>query len=179
VIWAKEFVQLDKTVHDRASFDCGEAALNKFIQEYAARHMEASISTTMVLPAAEPLPNGKYPICAFYTITASSILRETLPASYKKRLPTYPIGVFLLAQLAVHSDCQKQGLGKITLIKALEYLWDINNIMRVYAVIVDCLNEKVEKFYSKYNFEILDRNAKGQARMFLPMRTIGMLFPEK
>lgn len=176
MIWANEFVELDKAAHDRASFDCGEAALNKFIQDYAAKHMEANISTTMVLPASKPLPNGKYPICAFYTIAPSSIRRETLPASYKKRLPYYPIPVFLIAQIAVHSDCQGQGLGKITLIKALEYLWDINNHMRAYAVIVDCLNRDIENFYSQYDFEILDRNEKGQARMFLPMQTVEELF---
>jgi len=29
--WAYEFVELDKAIHDRASFDCGEAELNVFI----------------------------------------------------------------------------------------------------------------------------------------------------
>lgn len=176
MIWAKEFVKLDKAVHDRASFDCSQAELNEFIQSHAARHMEANISTTMVLPASKPLPGGKYSICAFYTIAPSSIKRENLPASLKKKLPHYPIPVFLIAQLAVHSECQGQGLGKITLIRALEYLWEVNHYMSAYAVIVDCLNENVENFYFQYGFEILYRNDKGQARMFLPMQTIGMLF---
>ena len=84
MIWANEFVELDKSVHDRLSFDCGEVELNEFIQRRAARHMEAGVSTTMVLPASGVLPNGKYPICAFYTIAPSSIARETLQASLKK-----------------------------------------------------------------------------------------------
>ena len=176
MIRASEFVTLDKSVHDRPSFDCGEVELNEFIQNHAARHMEAGISTTMVLPASEVLPNGKYPICAFYTIAPSSITRETLPASLKKNLPYYPIPVFLIAQMAVHSDCQRQGLGKITLIKALQYLWDIYHRMRAYAVIVDCLNTNIEKFYSQYGFEVLHRSSEGRARMFLPIQTVGMLF---
>ncbi len=175
MIWANEFVELDKSVHDRSSFDCGEIELNEFIQKHAARHMETGISTTIVLPASEALPNGKYPICAFYTIALSSIVRETLPALLKKRLPYYPIPVFLIAQMAVHSDCHDRGLGKITLIKALEYLWGINQHMRAYAVIVDCLNTNIEEFYSKYGFEVLYRSG-GRARMFLPMQTVGMLF---
>lgn len=170
-----EFVKLDKAVHDRASFDCGEVELNKFIQEHAAKHMEANISTTMLLPSSKPLPNGKFPICAFYTIAPSSICRETLPASYKKNLPHYPIPVFLIAQMAVHSDCQGRGLGKITLIKALEYLWEINDLLKAYAVIVDCLNRNVENFYLKFDFEVLCRD-EGRVRMFLPLRTVGMLF---
>ena len=175
MIWSNEFVELDKSVHDRASFDCGEVELNEFIQRRAAKHMEAGISTTKALPASEVLPNGKYPICAFYTIAPSSIARETLPISLKKKLPHYPVPVFLIAQIAVHSNCQGQGLGKITLIKALKNLWDINDHIRAYAVIIDCLNTNIEGFYSQYDFRVLDRN-RGRARMFLPMQAVGMLF---
>jgi hypothetical protein len=175
VNWSDEFVELDRTIHDRASFDCGKVELNEFIRKHAVRNMETGINTTMLLPASEALSNGKYPICAFYTIAPSSIERENLPASYKKRLPHYPVPVFLIAQMAVHSNCQHQGLGKITLINALKYLWDINSHMRAYAVIVDCLDSDVETFYSKYGFQILYHH-QGRARMFLPMKTVGMLF---
>ena len=173
--WSNEFVELDKAIHDRVSFDCGEVELNGFIQKHAVRHMEVHISRTMLLPASKPLPNGKYSICAFYIIAPSSIARETLPRSLKKKLPYYPIPVFLIAQLAVHSDCKDQGLGKITLIKALKHLWDIDAHMRAYAVIVDCLNRNAEEFYLQYGFEILSRD-EDRARMFLPMKTVGMLF---
>ena len=77
--WAEEFVEIDKAIHDRASFDCGEVELKAFIRTKAARHMKAGISRTMVLlPASVPLPDGKYPICAFYTIAPGSITRESL-----------------------------------------------------------------------------------------------------
>lgn len=118
--WAKEFIGLDKAIHDRASFDCGEVELNEFIRTKAAKYMTAGISRTMILPASVPLPDGKYPICTFYTMAPSSIRRETLPTKRMKNLPRYPVPVFLLAQLAVHSEYHGQGLGKITLIKALE-----------------------------------------------------------
>jgi GNAT superfamily N-acetyltransferase len=175
VTWSKVFVELNKVIHDRASFNCGEAELNSFIQARAARHMEAGISRTMVLPAIHPLLSGKYPICAFYAIAPGSIKRNTLPDQFAKKLPTYPIPVFLLAQLAVHAEYRGQGLGKITLIKALEYLWDINAHMRAYAIIVDCLNEKAETFYARYGFEPL-YTQKGRLRMFLPMKVVGQLF---
>lgn len=173
--WGDEFVSLDKSIHDRASFDCGEAELNEFLQRHAARHMEAGISTTMVLPASEPLSDGKFPICAFYTVAPGSIARETLPASMKRKLPYYPVPVFLIGQLAVHVECKGQGLGKITLIKALEYLWRVNEHMKAFAVVVDCLNTSVEGFYSQYGFQLLYRSEE-RARMFLPMTTVKELF---
>ena len=175
MIWAREFVELDKSVHDRASFDCGEVELNEFIQKSAAKHMAAGISKTMLLPATEALPNGKYPICAFYTIAPSSITRENLPTELAKKLPKYPVPVFLIAQMAVHSNCQGQGLGKITPIRTLKYLWDVNGHIRAYAVIIDCLNANIEGFYSQYDFRVLCRKGD-RARMFLTMQTVGMLF---
>jgi GNAT superfamily N-acetyltransferase len=173
--WAHEFVELDNAMHDRASFDCGEAELNVFIQTQAAKHMKVGISKTMLLPASVSLSDGKYPICAFYTIAPSSIRRNTLPEALAKKLPRYPVPVFLLAQMAVHLKYHGQGLGKITLIKALEYLWEINSKMRAFAVIVDCLNKNAEQFYSKYDFETLyDHN--GKTRMFMPMKIVVKLF---
>lgn len=173
--WSDEFVELDKATHDRASFDCGEIELNTFLQTQAAKHMEAGVSRTMLLPASVPLPGGKYPICAFYTTAPSSISRETLPKVLAKKLPHYPVPVFLLAQLAVHSEYHGQGLGKITLIKALEYLLEVNAHMRAYAIIVDCLNDGAEQFYLKYGFEELCQH-NGRKRMFIPMKTVAQLF---
>ncbi len=170
-----KFIELDKGVHDRASFECGESELDTFLKTHAAKHMKVGVSKTMLLPAINPLPNGKYSICSFYTVAPSSIKRASLPINRAKKLPHYPVPVFLLAQLAVHQACQGQGLGKITLIKALEYLWRVNARMSAYAVIVDCLNENVERFYAKYGFEPLC-DYDGRVRMFLPMRIVGMLF---
>lgn len=173
--WGNEFVELDKKAHDRRSFDCSEQALNTFIQTQAAKHMAAGISKTLLLPAVDVLSTGMFPICSFYTIAPSSIERKTLPKSLSKKLPHYPVPVFLLAQLAVDVKCLNQGLGKITLIKALENLYGINHQMRAYAVIVDCLNDNAKKFYEKFGFEILC-NKNGRDRMYIPMKTVSQLF---
>jgi GNAT superfamily N-acetyltransferase len=172
---SSSFVELDGALHDRPSFDCGEPELNEFVKTRVAKHMAAGISRTMVLPADKCQPNGKFPICSFYTIAPGSIKRQTLPSSLAKKLPHYPVPVFLLAQLAVDAGFQSQGLGKITLIKALEHLWGVNSQMRAYAVIVDYLNDKAEGFYKKFGFEFLFRQ-NGRARMFIPMNTVAFLF---
>ncbi len=171
---AKVFVELDKSRHDRLLFDCGEQALNTFIRQHASRHMAASTSRTMVLPDTQP-GDKKDRIRAFYTIAPSSISRRELPPSLAKKLPQYPIPVFLLAQLAVDKKEQGLGLGKITLVKALEHLYSINQHMRAYAIVVDCLNEKAEGFYAQFGFELLHREQQ-QARLFLPMKQLAVLF---
>ncbi len=170
-----KFVALNKALHDRNSFDCGEIQLNSFIQKQAAKHMQVGISKTMILPDITSIENNKYKICAFYTIAPSSIKKESLPAKLAKKLPHYPVPVFLLAQMAIHINHQQKGLGRVTLIKALEYLWQINSHMTAYAIVVDCLNNDVEQFYKKYGFETLcDHN--GNIRMYLPMKVVKDLF---
>ncbi|MDF1554066.1 MAG: GNAT family N-acetyltransferase [Deferrisomatales bacterium] len=130
---------------------------------------------TRVLPAADPMPGAGYPICAYFSVAASTILRKTLPPRMAKKLPQYPVPVFLVAQLAVNSDCQGAGLGKVTLIKALKYLVEVNRYMRAVAVIVDPVDEEAQRFYEKYGFEVLCQN-RGRDRMFLPMDTVVRLF---
>ena len=173
--WSNAFAELNKQVHDRNSFDCGEPELNTFLRTQAAKHMTVGISRTLLLPASDVLPNGMFQICSFYTIAPSSIERKTLPKNHSKKLPHYPVPVFLLAQLAVDLKYANQGLGKITLIKALENLWKINSRMRAYAVIVDCLNDNARQFYEKFGFEVLYRH-NGRDRMYMPMKTISRLF---
>jgi len=170
-----EFIELNKTIHDRSSFDCGENDLNIFIKKQASKHMQVGISKTMILPDITSQENNKYKICAFYTIAPSSIKRESLPTKLAKKLPHYPVPVFLLAQMAIHIEHQGVGLGKITLIKALEYLWQVNSQMKAYAIVVDCLNNNVKQFYKKYGFETLCAY-NGKTRMYISMKTVKNLF---
>ncbi|MFW5717684.1 MAG: GNAT family N-acetyltransferase [Spirochaetota bacterium] len=169
------FEQLNKTRHDRASFDCGENELNEFLWTKALRHMKTGVSRTMVLPTIDPREDGKRAICAFYAIAPSAVDRETFSEQESKRLPKYPIPVFLIGQLAVDRKKRGEGLGRITLIKALEHLWNVNTYMRAYAVVVDCLTETAKAFYEKYGFMSFGQ-FRGHERMFLPMKTVGRLF---
>jgi predicted GNAT family N-acyltransferase len=177
VIWENEFVELNKTLHGRESFDCGKEELNSFLKTKAAKHAEVGVSRTFILPSKDISSDGKTFICSFYTIAGATIKKSTLPKSLAKKLPHYPVPVLLIGQLAVHISCAGQGLGKITLIEALKRLSQINEHMPAYAVIVDCLDEEAEGFYQKYGFLELCRD-DGRARMFLPMRTVLELFQD-
>ncbi|MDQ6972113.1 MAG: GNAT family N-acetyltransferase [Mariprofundaceae bacterium] len=173
--WSKRFVELGKAQHDRNNFDCGSAELNNFLKTQAAKHMASGISRTLVLPARAVSADGKQHICAFYTIAASSISRSSLPDRLAKKLPHHPVPVFVLAQMAVNTPYQGQGLGRVTLITALKHFVAIQAHMRAYAVVVDCLTEDMERFYAKYGFETLCIH-QGRVRMYLPMRVLGQLF---
>ena len=165
------FVELDKSVHNRKSFDCGSEELNIFLQQFAVRHREAGISKTMVLPAQQ----NEADICAFYTLSHTEIGRQSLPQPLAKKLPHYPIPVMLIAQLAVHNDAQGKGLGKVSLIRALNHAYEVNLHLPSYAIVVDALDGAVQGFYEQYGFLVLD-TGNGKARLFMPMKTVTQLF---
>lgn len=173
-----KFTELDKKAHDRNGFDCGEKELNLFLKTQAYKHMQVGISKTMVLPDNSVFVENKNPVCAFYTIAPSSIKRGSLPQNLAKKLPCYPIPVFLIAQLAIDVKYQGKGFGKITLIKALEYLWKVHSQMTAFAIIVDCLNKELSEFYKKYGFEVLCEH-NNKLRMFMPMKIVENLFKDQ
>ena len=151
MIPASRFVELDKSIHNRKSFDCGQKEFNEFLHYFAAKHRNAGISKTMVLPSVD-IPGE---ICAFYTLSHTEINRRTLPQSISRKLLHYPVPVMLVAQLGVHREAQGLGLGKVTLIRALRHCYEINFHLPSYAVVVDALDEKTQRFYEQYGFEVL------------------------
>ena len=128
---------------------------------------------TMVLPAEE----NKADICACYTLSHTEIKRQALPKSVAKKLPHYPIPVILVAQLAVNRKVQRQGLGKITLIRALGHASEINKHLPSYAVVVDALDNQVQEFYEQFGFTDLDIHSN-RKRLYMTMQTVKQLFSE-
>lgn len=156
---------LDKT-HNRASFDCGNEALNRYLQQTARQHNQKGISRTFVLTEND---RKKFkPIFGFFTLSLCEIRSVKLPQELAKKYPQTVPGV-KLARLAVDKTKQRQGIGEILIIEAMQKALIIADNAGIIGLFVDAKNESAKNYYARYGFVSLEDNL---LEMFLPLATI-------
>jgi|SRR6266566_3481583 len=150
--------------HDRENFDCGEPALNDYLQRQATQDTRRGVSRVYV--AHE---KGSSEVLGYYTLSATSFSKKSLPEAEAKRLPHYPIPAALLGRLAVDRSCHGQGMGKFLLFNALHRVLQAAESLAVYALIVDAKNDNARAFYERYGFI---RFPDIESRLFVPLETL-------
>jgi predicted N-acetyltransferase YhbS len=90
-------------------------------------------------------------------------------------LPRYPVPVVLLGRLAVAKSHQNKGLGSLLLTDALQRVLQASQVMAVYAVVVDALNERAAEFYQQFGFIPMPSQP---LKLFLPIESVATLFDE-
>jgi GNAT superfamily N-acetyltransferase len=152
--------------HNRPNFCCGNQTLDRYFHERIRKEVDARVAAAFVM-ADGPAALG------YYTLSAHSIERDSLPEDVVKKLklPKYPlIPATLMGRLAVDLKYQGMRLGEILLMDGLERSYVHSNQVASFAVVVDA-KENAVKFYRRYGFLQLP---EGQ-RMFIPMETIKKL----
>jgi GNAT superfamily N-acetyltransferase len=158
------FVPIDKQ-YQRDAFDCGYAILNDYLKKYARQNHNKGIAKTFVaIPAS-----GSLKIHGYYTVSASVIEYESLPESYQRGMPAYPIPAMLIGRLAVDNSIKGQGLGSELLADALYRAVRAAQEIGIFAVRVDAIDFQAKDFYLKYEFIPFQDN---ELSLFLPMATI-------
>jgi GNAT superfamily N-acetyltransferase len=131
-----------------ADFDCGEKALDEYLQRYASQDVKRGVARVFVAsPAAQPQV-----LAGFYTLSAGSIAAATLPEKWRKKLPRYPVPVALLGRLAVSQPFHGQGLGAILLADACQRVVTASATLAVAAIVVDAKSPQAAAFYRHFGF---------------------------
>ena len=157
--------------HERSSFDCGNEALNRYLQQQARQDMERHVAATFVL-----LEDGHI-VRGFYSLSASLIPVEELPAALATKLPRYGhLPVTLLGRLAVDRTIGGQGAGQFLLVDALRRSLEGARHVGAMAVIVDAKDGQAEAFYRHFDFLPLQQTP---LRLFLPMGQVERLFADQ
>jgi GNAT superfamily N-acetyltransferase len=92
-------------------------------------------------------------VVGYFSLCAGSVQREEASARVAKGQPAYPIGIILLARLAVDQNEQGYGLGKALLKDALLRASQAADIVSSRAVLVHAIDEEARAFYQHFGFQ--------------------------
>lgn len=151
--------------HDRSDFRCGSEALDRYLRQQARQDAEQHVAAPFVL--VEP-PQAL--VLGYYTLSASIIGVEDIPAEFAKKLPRYPqLPVTRVGRLAVDERVKGSGLGALLLMDALSRSLTHAAQIAAMAVVVDAKDDAAEAFYRRFDFQRLQTTPR---RLYLPMKTV-------
>lgn len=148
--------------HDVSGFDCGQPALNEYLQKYALANQQNRSGRTYVAARGSS-------VVGYYTLAAGSVEPSTAPPRVTKGLAKHPVPVILLARLAVDQKEKGKRLGQALLKDALLRALQTSELVGCRAVLVHAKDVAGQAFYSKFGFE---PSPSHELHMFLLMKDI-------
>ena len=151
--------------HDLSGFDCGEPALNDWLQHRALKN-ESRFSRTYVVCERNR-------VVAYFCISAGAIARAAAPGKVRRNAPdTIPVSV--IGRLAVSRDHAGKGLGADMLSDALRRIAVASQSIGIGAVLVQAKDEAAKRFYIRCA-EFIEYPADSRT-LFLPIETVVAAF---
>lgn len=157
--------------HDRAAFSCGKQPLDDYIRKQASQDVKRNLARVFVLVSKD----NPQQVLGYYTLSSRELKLDQLPDKIKKKSGRYnSVGVTLLGRMAVDVAKKGKGLGRLLLTDALKRSLQATQEVASFAVFVEAKDDESASFYRKYEFIQLPED---RLKLFLPMKTIEMLWP--
>lgn len=148
--------------HDRSAFSCGTATLDRYLRERASQDVRRLVASCFVI-----VETATDTVAGYYTLAATSVPANDLPAEVLKRLPRYPVlPAALVGRLAVDQRFRRRGIGSALLADAM--LRALKADTKAFALIVEAKDENAAAFYRLEGFCPF---ANRPMSLFLPLAT--------
>ncbi len=131
--------------HELTGFDSGNAESDGWLRRHALAAQQMDSARTFML-------TRDHRILGYFSLTMGSVLRADAPSRLVRGLPAYPMGMVLLARLAVAREEHGQGLGALLLAEALRKALAAGEAAAVRLVVVDAVDEAAAVFYERHGF---------------------------
>lgn len=131
--------------HDLAAFDSGNADLDGWLQRHALAAQQMDSARTFLLTEGSR-------ILGYFSLTMGSVRREEAPRRLVQGSPGYPVGMVLLARLAVDRAEQGKGRGALLLAEALRKAVAAGEAAAARLVVVDAIDEQAAGLYRGHGF---------------------------
>ena len=150
------------------SFDCGQFALNQFLQRHALNNQRANSAQTYVCCDGDA-------VVGFYSLTVGSVDHLSAPERVVKGLARHPVPVMVLARLAIDQTFKGKGLGRALLKDALLRTLMAADIAGIRAVLVHAKDDEAREWYKKFDFK---EGATDPFHLFLVLKDLKALLAE-
>lgn len=130
--------------HDTSQFQCGEPALDNWLQRRALQNEESGASRTYVVCV------GKQ-VVGYYALAAGAVAHVDAPGRVRRNMPD-PVPVMVIGRLALDQSVQGQGVGPALLRDAVLRTLQAAEIAGIRAILVHAISERAKRFYEKWGF---------------------------
>ncbi len=141
----KPRVEKLSAAHHLGSFDCGNAALDRFLQVSALGNQSAGSSVTYVATI-----DGA--VVGYHSLAAGAVRYDDAPDRLSKGLPRHPIPVMVIARLAVDRRYHRRGFGAALLRDAMWRTLAAADIAGIRGVVVHAKDDDAAVFYQSFGF---------------------------
>ena len=128
------------------SFDCGQPALNQFLQRFALVNQKSNSAQTYVSCYSDA-------VVGFYSLAVGSVDPATAAPRVIKGVAQHPVPVMILARLAVDLQHQGVGLGKALLKDSLMRTAQAADIAGIRSLLVHAKDDSARQWYLNWEFE--------------------------
>lgn len=145
--------------HDVGGFGSGVDEFDAWLHRHALAAQQMDTARTFVAVRA-----GR--VVGYTSLTMGSVRRSDAPARLVRGLPGYPVGMVLIARLAVDRAEQGTGLGTRLLADALRMAVLAGESVAARLIAVDAIDEQAARFYRQHGFtDTLDHRLRLYRRM--------------
>lgn len=140
-------LRLERLSRDRdvTSFQSGSEGLDRWLAQHALAAQEMDTARTFLLIRGRR-------VVGYFSLTMGSVLRDKAPTRLVRGVPGYPIGMVLLARLAVDRHHQGRGFGALLLSEALRKALSAGESAAARLIVVDAINKQAADFYRHHDF---------------------------
>ena len=131
--------------HDITTFTSGQDTLDGWIRRHGLAAQDMDSARTFVLV-------GDDGVVGYFSLTMGSVRRADAPARLVRAMPAYPVGMVLVARLAVHRLHQGEGHGGLLFAEALRKAVAAGEAAAARLVVVDAIDDQAATFYAHHGF---------------------------
>lgn len=134
--------------HRLIGFESGSIEPDGWLQRHALAAQQMDSARTFLLMQEDR-------VVGYFSLTMGSVLRSDAPAKLVRGLPAYPVGMVLLARLAVDRNEQGKGIGSMLLTEALRKAIVAGDVAAARLLVVDAVDQAAVGFYERYGFIVV------------------------